>query len=145
MKQYASITICLLCWLTSILSINNQLFSADNRCLCNKSNLNIYLTNQSGIFDIIDITLYIDDNKILAQNINFVGDSLPAHMVYENCFCFNKGLHKLSIKTKKGNATLKKDFIISKEVFIVIAFWYDNDVKKGNFSIDILNKKPEFL
>lgn len=91
-----------------------------------KGNFALHLSNQSFAVDPVDIKILID-GKIAANQDFFVDDQ---HSYTSYRFLLTKGVHKLKIETKKGDATYENSFNITDKHSGIVEYWYYPE--KGN-------------
>lgn len=103
-------------------------------------NFVLYVSNQSYAISSVDIKIYIDD--MIAVNKEF--DVGSQHNWKSFQFDLSTGEHKISIESKKGDASLEENFeIIDNKYWAVVDYWYYPDNSGGtgptpkSFSFDI--------
>jgi len=95
----------------------------------------IYVSNQSGSVDPVDIKIYIDDELLIDKE--FALDT--GHSWYRHKFEKPKGSIQIIAHTERGETTLDAVIPFPKNKFIVIMFW-------GNrFQISLWDEAPLFI
>lgn len=90
-------------------------------------NLILYVANQSFDEDPVDITVWIDGVKAVESDF-YVKDQ---HNWIMHRFNLAPGRHKLTVKSKKGQASLEKEFEIADKHWAVIDYWYYPTTSRG--------------
>ena len=83
-------------------------------------NFVIYVSNQSYAKTPVDITIHINGKKAILSEF----DVRKQHNWIKHIFNLQLGKHKLIIASKKGEATLEKEFEINGRHWAVINYWY---------------------
>ncbi len=90
-------------------------------------NFILFVANQSFDEDPVDITVHIDGKKAIAADF-YVENQ---HNWIRHQFNLSPGQHKLTVKSKKGEASLDKEFDITEKHWAVIDYWYYPEQRGG--------------
>lgn len=94
-------------------------------------NFILYVSNQSFDENPVDITVHIDGKKAIEGDFDVTGKRIAQHNWIMHRFDLAPGRHRLSVKSKKGKASLDKEFEISDKHWAVIDYWYYPTLRGG--------------
>ncbi|MCK9555939.1 hypothetical protein M0R36_09035 [bacterium] len=115
-----------------------------------EANFILYISNQSFDVNPVDIKIYIDGKLVVNQDFDVTGNRVPQHNWQKFEFNLSIGSHRLFVSSKKGDATLEKEFEISKKHWAVVDYWYYPKVTGGagptpkSFSFHIQDEQIRF-
>lgn len=107
----------------------------------------IVVSNQSFAVDPVDITITVDGKEMVRGK--FIVGGQHIHKTFD--FTLAPGDHVLEAHSKKGAATKRYPFTLSKEHWVTVMYWYYPPGSKGgvtptprSFSIDASDTMPMF-
>ena len=100
------------------------------------TNFTLYISNQSVDNRSVSIKVRIDD-KLEIDRYFDVGNQ---HQVYPFYFELDQGKHLLLVDAK--DASYREEFTIDDELWMAVAYWYDNDDHEAPMIIVNVNDGP---
>lgn len=79
----------------------------------------------------MDIKIFIDEKLAVYGIFDVKGKRVPQHNWKRFVFKLEDGKHKLKAESKKGEASLEKEFEIKEKAFAVLDYWYYPKVTGG--------------
>ena len=113
-------------------------------------NFVLYVSNQSFDVNPVDITVHIDGKKAIEGDFDVKGKRIAQHNWIMHRFNLAPGRHRLTAKSKKGEASLQKEFEITDKHWAVIDYWYYPTLRGGagptprHFSFSVQDKPIGF-
>ena len=105
-------------------------------------NFVLYVSNQSSSMSPVDITIHVDGKKAVSSEFA-VGNS---HQWVKHTFQLPPGKHKLVAVSKKGSATMEKEFDIKDKHWAVVDYWFSNSNQEGKkFSFMVRDTPIAFM
>lgn len=86
-------------------------------------NVVLYVSNQSFAIDSIDVTVEIDGEEVISEDFD-VGDQ---HNWKQFVIRLAPGHHTLRARSRLGDATLEKSFVVSDKHWAVLNYWYSTE------------------
>ena len=114
-----------------------------------KGNFVLYVSNQSFAITPVDITIRIDGKEAVCGDFDVAAHPMRAqHNWIKHVFHLSPGKHTLEAVSKKGEATLKREFQIKDKHWATVDYWYyPNKRHRRNdrhFSFTIKDKPIRF-
>jgi hypothetical protein len=108
--------------------------------------LTLLASNQSSAAPRIDLTVSIDGQVVLSQDIEM---SDMGHAAVQRVVHLTKGAHRIEAHSQAGDAELNERFKISSERWATLDYWYEGGVRNGtqvnrSFAFKI-HDKPVFI
>ena len=95
----------------------------------------LYVCNQTGDFDPVDIRVTIDDD-IVVQDDFFVGDG---HNLETFRFSLSQGIHQIWARSTAGKAFLDVVFEVEDRRWLALSYWGE-----GHFQLALYNEQIYF-
>lgn len=122
----------------------------DHETKASRPNFFLYVSNGSIELTPVNIGVTIDGAPVVQDSFDVKGKRTLQHnwMNYE--FVLSPGSHLISAETRKGNATVAKEFVLDSLKFLVIDYYYPvqpetaSKIKSGKFVITISDHKIGF-
>ncbi len=102
-------------------------------------NFTLHVSNQSFAITPVDITIYIDDRKVVDGEFHVAGQ----HNWVSHVLFVEQGVHALRAGSKKGGAKMATHFTIRGKQWACVNYWYYPETSGGapktprSFSFDI--------
>lgn len=95
-------------------------------------NFTLYVSNQSFDENPVDITIHIDGKKAVERDFDVKGKRTAQHNWIKHRFSLSPGKHRITAKSKKGKASLEKEFEIEDKHWAVIDYWWYPTIRGGS-------------
>ncbi|MGQ0790756.1 MAG: hypothetical protein ACT4NJ_00845 [Nitrosopumilaceae archaeon] len=101
-------------------------------------NFTLAVSNQSFDISPVDISVQIDGKVVIDRDFD-VGNQ---HIYHEFKFPLTKGIHTIHAESIHGKAKLEKEFVVDKEIWGFLSFWYYENEHESPFFDFIVSESP---
>ena len=114
-----------------------------------QGNVTFLISNQSIGINPVDIKILIDGQVAIQGHFDVKGDQLSQHNWQKYRFQLKGGKHTIFISSVKGEALLDGNFEVTGSHTVIIAYWYDPNVQRGEqtkfFTLEIRDQPVRIM